>query len=232
MRSRVIILCSALVAAVIYTAAASATDSGDAGYRLAGVVSAGSDRVGFLQVPAGGQVLVRKGSVINGGTVVEFSERRLRIAFPDHTLELMLDGASGARLGAAAPESPAPQPRPATTAASAKTHATPHPSTQLSPTPVTNNLSRVATVQFEVNGIPAPPPNTDPGRYVADQLGPAFDLPEHSRLLSVNDQPVTSASQAVDTLQQALQRGVAVLNLDTPSGPRRVYIAPQRAPGG
>lgn len=234
MRLRVV-SCIGLVAAVAHAAATMAAD-GDAGYRLAGIVSTGSERVGFLQVPQGGQVVVRQGSVINGGTVVEFSDRRLRIAFQDHTLELTLDGAPGARLAgalaAAAPSDSSTAPRQPQAQAPAARAAKRRPPPPLMPTPVARSLSAAATMQFRVNGLPEAPANADPGRYVADQLASSFDLPEHSRLLSVNEQPITSAAQAVDDLQQALERGVAVLNLDTPTGPQRVYLMPQRRPGG
>ncbi len=62
------------------------------GYRLAGIMTVGSEHIGFLELPQGGQVLVCHGSTINGGRVVEFSDRVLRIAFPDGVVELVIDG--------------------------------------------------------------------------------------------------------------------------------------------
>ena len=62
-----------------------------AGYRLAGTVLVGDKYLGFLELPQGGQVLVREGSVVNGGRVIVFTDKGLRIQFPDRVLELQLE---------------------------------------------------------------------------------------------------------------------------------------------
>jgi hypothetical protein len=200
------------------------------------VLSVGDERIGLLELPHGGQILVRMGSVIDGGKVTELSAKRLRIAFPDRSVELALDGVAGGRMAqgsahaAVAVASTADSGAPDRATATRGTRARPRAPDNVVPPAETRSVSAAAVRLLLVNGIPEAP-HSDAGLFVAEQIGPMFDLPEHSRLLAVNDEPVTSAGQAVAGLQRALTNGVAVLGIDTPEGPRRVYVAPQRVPG-
>ncbi|MBS0366362.1 MAG: hypothetical protein JSR67_11145 [Proteobacteria bacterium] len=184
--------------------------------------------MGLIEMPQGGQVLVRMGSTVDGGKVTEISARHVRLSFPDHSVDLALAGAPGdpsarASLHSAAAGLPT---------ISRGTHGHPRmPDDNVVP-PAETRLVPPATLNLLlVNGVPAAPSHTDAGRFVAEQVSPMFGLPDNSRLLSVNDTPVTSAGQAVASLQGALRNGVAVLGVDTPDGPRRIYVSPSRVPG-
>jgi hypothetical protein len=209
-----------IVAALCAGLAVAADRSG--GYRLAGVMATGRDRIGFLELPEGGQVLIRQGSIVNGGRVVEFSAQRLRIAFPDRTIELELSGASAAARPPLVAQAAAPAP-------------VPPPDTAVPPasqTPMLRPITRdptAATVRaFRANGIAPAPPGVDERRYAAEQIAPVFGLPENARLVAVNETPVSSAAQAYEAVRAALTMGGVVLQLETPAGLQRLYVNPPR----
>jgi hypothetical protein len=205
-------------------------DSAEAeGYRLAGVMDVGQDRLGILQLPQGSQVLIHPGSVLNGGgKVVEILPRRVRIAFPDHhEIELRLSGGAQSALGpsvAASDRNASADDRSATT-----THrngsSPPAPKvSQLAPTPVMRDVSRQSTNVAIAALSDATVSQRNTGSDLAKVIAPVLDLPQNSTLLAINDQAVGSAQQATASLQQALSRGIAVLNLQTPQGLQRVYV--------
>ena len=53
---------------------------------------AGDSYLGFLELPQGAQLLVRLGSIVDGGKVIAFDADSLRIRFPDGVVELTLEG--------------------------------------------------------------------------------------------------------------------------------------------
>src|SRR5579862_4202807 len=147
------------------------------GYRLAGVLSTGENRVGFLELPQGGQVLIRLGSTVNGGKVVEFSAQQLRIAFPDRTIELALT--AGAAAG------------PVTLKKAKHYINKPEPIVMPAFTP-----SKAAVLRFQEHGPPPLPAGIDPAQYVAEVIAPTVALPAGSTITNVNGQAVTSVAQA------------------------------------
>ena len=64
---------------------------------------------------------------------------------------------------------------------------------------------------------------------LGQRIAPVLDLPVRSRVLAVDGHAVTSSDTAVREISAALAAGVTVtLNLETPVGFRRVYLAPQQ----
>jgi hypothetical protein len=188
-------------------------------YRLAGVLSVGDERIGFLELPSGGQVLVRRGSSVDGGTVTRFDEQQLRIVFRDRTVVLDLaEGAAGsARLGPVV-------------GVAERTSENDHVLIrEVDPTVVAASLRRagagtaVATSGRKVD-VPA-------------ELGRRFalvtNLPQSARVVQVNEQPVTTAAKALADIEKTLASGgTARLNLAAPPGgpPGRVYLMPATQP--
>jgi hypothetical protein len=187
-----LLLCTLSVGAVY-----AAEPSG--GYRLAGVLSTGENRVGFLELPQGGQVLIRLGSTVNGGKVVEFSARQLRIAFPDRTIELTLT--AGAAAGSATLKKPK--------------HYINKPKPIVMPafTP-----SEAAVLSFKEHGPPPLPAGIDPAHYVAEVIAPTVDLPAGSTITYVNGQAVTSVAQAANALYAASELVDALVCIHAAAG--------------
>ncbi len=182
------------------------------GYRLAGVMVVGSDHLGFLELPTGGQQQVRVGSIVQGGKVTEFSDRTLRIVFPDHVVVLALDGLAR----------PAPAAEPP-----------PKPSAVLLASDTPGAYTREVDVKGLRAQLAAPPPPghapapTDPRRAVGERLVEAVQVPPNARVLAVDDVPVTNAKDAISAIGQRLATGqVSSLNVQTANGPERVYLVP------
>jgi hypothetical protein len=54
------------------------------GYRLAGIIAVGDDYLGLLELPGGEQVLVRRGSAVDGGgRIALLDAEQLRLVLPD-----------------------------------------------------------------------------------------------------------------------------------------------------
>jgi hypothetical protein len=204
---------AAVLAAVLAVAglmSSSALAAANGGYRLAGVVAVGADYLGFLEMPGGGQVLVRKGTVIaGGGRVVALNGERLQIVFPDRTVELQLEGSG--RPGAP-------------------------PNTQgvrIGP-PDDAHISIQVDAAALGQAIKTAPPggkSADAGVDVGNRFASLIDLPNHARVLAVNQVPVTSADQAIRVAEKSLAEGyVTILNLASPGGhpDTRVYLIPAR----
>jgi len=176
--------------------------------------------VGFLELPQGGQVLIRLGSTVNGGKVVEFSAQLLRIAFPDRTIELTLTGAAASVVApvtakAAPAEVKATQKKPKMYMDKPKPIVTP------AFTP-----SEAAVRSFKDHGPPPLPAGIDPAHYVAEVLAPTAALPAGATITYVNGQAVTSVSQAANALYAASELlGQAIVDVDTPSGRMHLYLA-------
>ena len=185
------------------------------GYRLAGIIAVGDDYLGLLELPGGEQVLVRRGSTLDGGVRIALLDaEQLRLVLPDRVLVLALDRSSGAPVvpaGLGVVQEQAddgnvmirkvdPQ---AFAASVERSSATGHPS------PGT--------------GAKAGDPSTEAGR----RLAPILNLPADSRLMAVNEQPVRSAKQAIALIEQSLAAGVSPrLNIARAGVETRVYMSP------
>jgi hypothetical protein len=181
------------------------------GYRLSGVIDAGSNnRMGFLELPGGGQVLIRQGTTIaGGGRVVEFSSRSVRIAFPDgHSVAIDLQGS-----GLAAPA--------AVTQVS-------HP-IEIDPA-VTSTYDQGAGLVRHIslaNFGKAVALSSASSADLTRRLQPLLKLPVDSHIVSVNDMPVGAAPAAIRKIQSLLAaNSMATLNIEGPSGSQRVYLMP------
>lgn len=185
------------------------------GYRLAGIIAVADDYLAVLELPGGEQVLVRRGSVVEGaGRVVLLDAERLRLALPDHTLDLALDRSLNdpvvpAGLGVV--------------------------QDQLDDGNVL--IRRVDPEAFgesvaRSSHAAKPPPGTkamarDPTVEAGRRLSPILNLPPDSRLVAVNESPVRSAGQAIALIERSLADGVSPrLNITGAGGESRVYLSP------
>ncbi len=181
------------------------------GYRLAGIVAVGSDYLGFLELPGGGQVLVRRGSTINGGgRIVALDSEQVTIVFPDRTIELDLAGSDGR--GAA-------------------------PATRGMPIDVSDEAPLVmrevdsATVARALKASGGTGNRADAATDVARRFTSVVALPHQARVISVNEVPVTSADTAIGLAEKSLARGGAVSLKIAATGNQpetRVYLLPAR----
>jgi hypothetical protein len=205
MRNTVLVL----LLTVVSVAAAQA--EAKPGYRLAGIVAVGSDYLGFLELPDGGQVLVRQGTAIgDGGRIVALDNERLKIAFPDRTIELSLEdsGKPGT----------APNTQGIVVGQSDQGHVMVRQvdSAALSQALATSRTSTKAP---------------DAGIEVGQRFAGLINLPNNARVLAVNEVPVTSADSALKLAETSLAEGTPVrLNLAAASGDpeTRVYLLPTR----
>jgi hypothetical protein len=189
--------------------------AGGDGYRLAGIMKVGADHIGFLELPQGGQVLVREGTTVNGGRIVEFSDRVLRIAFPDRVVELVVDG-SGAGPAPREPDAIVIEQHRAGEVAVVRQVAVEALTEALSGEATTNAAASIQAVR-----------GGDPGNEIARRFAPLLDLPANSRVLAVNEQPVRSAEAAIAEVERTLaEGGIARLNLGGVPGMQRVYLMP------
>ena len=184
------------------------------GYRLAGIVAVGNDYLGFLELPGGEQVLVRQGSVVKGGgRILLLDAERMRIGLPSEVVELALQD-SGRPVAVPASVAPADGVEPA-------------------PNQDLTLIRRVDPKRLgvQLRGTPkAAEVRSTPATETALRLAPILDLPPNSKVVAVNDQPVTSADAAIAGLAQSLASNTApTLTLaDARGGPgTRVYLLPQ-----
>ena len=209
MRKLDLLACLLLLA---FESSAAAGGEAQRGYRLAGVMSAGDSYLGFLELPQGQQVLVRLGSVVDGGTVVAFDAKTLRIRFSDGVVEFPLEGSGRPLVTAAAP--------PVVLAGDEQGH-------------VVRRTVDVDGLHAGLqHGAGAPKtraggPPADAQRSVTQRFAPLLDLPSEARVVEVNETRVTSASDAIGVVEDTLAQGMpARLNLQTPDGMKRVYLMP------
>jgi hypothetical protein len=191
------------------------------GYRLAGVVAVGSEYVGFLEIPAGEQVLIRKGGEVpGGGRVIAFDGKSVRIAFADEIIELALEG-SGATGGYT--------PTTGIVTAQESRERTHVRTVAVEPLRVALQQS-TGTEAARSAGAIQRRGRTDEGAAVAQRFSALVNLPAGSRVLSVNEQPVVSAAAAIATVNDTLAEGMpARLNISNPAGSdQRVYLLPAR----
>ena len=214
--SRLLPLLTILLATAWTTDVAKPADR-HAGYRLAGIVAAGETRIGFVEVPEGGQVLVRLGSVVNGGEVVTFGEQSLRIRFPEGTIELSLEGSGRPQAVVSARE--------IIVDGDESGHV-------IRRTVDAERLNEAldapagSSVARKAGGGPAPSAQ----RSVTQRFAPLVNLPLDSTVVQVNETPVHSAEDAIATVERTLAGGMPVrLTLDGPSGMKRVYLIPAQS---
>jgi len=195
--------------------AATKTDS--AGYRLAGVMLVGNDRIGFLEVPAGGQVLVRIGTTVDGGKVTHFDDQELRIAFPAGTVVLELEGGTGkptarATLGVV-------------TSQEDNGHV------MVRQVDTDRMTAAFETTKPSQSPASATVKHADAQAEAGRRFAAVFNLPPNARVVAVNEKPVVSADAAIAELEKALANNQgSTLTLDSAPGepPGRVYVSPKQ----
>jgi hypothetical protein len=185
------------------------------GYRLAGIIAVGEDYLGLLELPGGKQVLVRRGSTIDGGgRIVALDSSQLRLDLRDRVLLLALDRSTGA---------------PVVPAGLGVVQE------QLDDGHVMiRRVDAEAFAESVDRSTPSGPATpgakaraTDPTIEAGRRLSPILNLPPDSRLLAVNEQPVRSAERAIALIEQSLAEGVSPrLNITGAGGETRVYISP------
>jgi hypothetical protein len=187
-------------------------------YRLAGVMSVGEEeRIGFLEVPSGGQVLVRRGSTVDGGKVTVFDRHELRIVFPDRTVVLELS--DGGKRGS--------NPTPGVVQQHVDTeHAMIR---EIDPEQLMASLSHVA------KSAPATPAGrkTDARAELGRRFALVANLPANARVVAINEKPVATAEGAMAEIERTLADRMPVrLNLASAPGarPGRVYLIPATQP--
>jgi len=187
-------------------------------YRLAGVMLAGDSYLGFLELPQGDQVLVRLGSVVNGGKVVQFDARALRIRFPDRTVELLLEGSGK-------PPPPAAVPVDVVVSGEQQGHVIRREVDVGNLHSALDDANRLASSSAAGTNRPA----LSAQQVVTQRFQPLLDLPPDARVVAVNETRVISAGAAIRTVEETLAKGMpARLNLETPQGTKRVYLMPAR----
>lgn len=176
------------------------------GYRLAGTMSVATDFLAFLETPGNVQVLVRRGDVVGKALVRDIRDREIDLAVAGGVLTLSLDGSDRPIVGNSSHEV------------------------------VVNQSSEDNFLRREVAVEPFGKAVANAGRTASgaptalgQRIAPVLDLPLRSRVLAVDGHAVTSSDAAVREISAALAAGVTVtLNLETPVGFRRVYLAPQQ----
>jgi hypothetical protein len=202
-------------------APAGSAPSGAGGYRLAGVMRVGKDRIGFLEVPAGGQVLVRLGTVVDGGKVTVFDERELQIDFPSRTVRLPLTGGAGQPAGAERLGVVTGQ------------HDDGH--IMVRKVDPDRMIEALETAKPAAGTGTAKSSKPDAAVEVGRRFAAVANLPLNARVVAVNDKPVVSAAKAIAEVERTLAKGQGTtLNLESAPGdpPGRVYLIPERAGNG
>lgn len=207
----------ALAIAILLIPAWPAT-AGDDSYRLAGVMAVGPDYLGILELPDGDQMLVRKGSAIEGGgRVVLIDATRLRIEFPGRPpLEFILDGSG------TPPEVPAGLG--VLREQSDRDHVMLR---EVDGEALEASLARSRSASGSSGAEALPATRPDPALETGRRLSPILNLPPNARVVAVNEQPVRSADRAIALIEQSLKDGIAPrLNLAGDDGESRVYVTP------
>jgi hypothetical protein len=203
--------------------ASAAADSAQ-GYRLAGIIAAGQGHVGLLELPQGGQILVRVGSSLPGGArVLALSDGELALVLPSgQRVTLALSGMLGGstvNLSRTASRNLEANPRPAIVAT---IHRAPN-----------HSVREVAAASFReslrapvaATGNATEKPNS---AVVVQRFATLLELPAGARILEVNGQPVATAAAAVNITDRALAAGnQAIINVQSDRGFERIYLQPE-----
>jgi hypothetical protein len=220
-----------ILAAMTWAFGVQAASDTAQGYRLAGIIAAGQDHVGLLELPTGGQVLVRPGSLLPGGARVGvLSDRHLELTLPNgQQLELALSGVLGRP----------PAPVPAATVANQSTVPTDivtttsragvHSVRQVAVTPFRMTLRAPVEAAASTIGTASPATAAAPSSAVVVQrFNALLELPAAARILEVNGQPVRDAAAAVSIADRALAAGMmAIVNVQSDQGFERIYLQPE-----
>jgi hypothetical protein len=204
-----------LVLLVLCSGGAVAAQHPAQGYRLAGTLAVGQNFIAFLEVPDGGQVLVRAGSEVAGARVLEVTATGLRLGLASGVVELALEGTG----------------KPPVVPSSAGVTAAKD-----------DDKNRVYTREVSDDQLsrelaaPAGKSSTTPSAarsnlVAAQRIAAVLDLPANSKVLLVQGRPVSSADAAIKELQASFDSdaGVVTLDLQTPDGPGRVYLMREKA---
>lgn len=186
------------------------------GYRLAGVLAVGPDYMAILEVPGGGQQLVRKGSTLDEGAVVVLVDaHRLHIAREGRTFELNLDGSG--------------RPTEVPLALGVLQEQIDHDGALVRRVdPAAFSASAAQSGNTAVAGqSPVRNGKRDVAAETGRRLAPILNLPTDSRVVAVNEQPVRSAEQAIQLIERSLQENTAPrLNITSAAGDEsRVYLS-------
>jgi hypothetical protein len=176
----------------------------------------GNDRIGFLEVPAGGQVLVRVGTTVDGGKVTRFDDRELRIAFPSRTVVLELEGGTG--------KPPAGGTLGVVTSQEDNGHVMVR---QVDTERMTAAFETTRPAKSPAGG---PVKRTDAQAEAGRRFAAVINLPPNARVVAVNEKPVVSADAAIAELEKALANNQgSTLTLASAPGepPGRVYVSPK-----
>lgn len=187
-------------------------------YRLAGVVAVGQEYIGLLEIRPGEQVLIRKGSEIpGGGRVTAFDGKTVRLALPGRMIELALDGSGTTTI--------------ATTGIVMGQEDVEHVHVRnVAVAPLREALLQQAPGGASSVDSIQRRGRSDAGAEVARRFAALVDLPARSRVVSVNEIPVTDAAAAIRLVDSTLADGMpARLNITAPAGgEQRVYLLPER----
>lgn len=214
-----------ILTALTWALAVQAASDAAQGYRLAGIIAAGQDHLGLLEVPTGGQVLVRAGSTLPGGAKVRaLSDRHVEIVLANgQRLELALSGLLGRPPApAVAAVSPPTVPSGIVTTTS---RAEGHSMRQVALTPFRSTLhAPVKAVDSTANATPS-------NAVVAQRFTALLELPAGARILEVNGKPVRDAATAVNIAERSLSAGkIAAIKVQSNQGVERIYLQPEAVP--
>jgi hypothetical protein len=185
------------------------------GYRLAGIIAVGDDYLGLLELPGGEQVLVRRGTTLEGGSrVVRLDSSELHLVLRDRVLVLALDRSSGAPVV------------PAGLGVVQEQMDDGHVMIRR----VDPGAFAASAAKPAASGRPSAghePRALDPATEAGRRLAPILNLPPDSRLVAVNEQPVRNAERAIALIEQSFAAGVSPrLNITGAAGETRVYLSP------
>jgi hypothetical protein len=186
------------------------------GYRLAGIIAVGEDYLAVLELPGGEQVLVRQGSeIVGGGRIQLLDADRMRIALPDHVLDLALDRSLNAPVV------------PAGLGVVQETDEGNVLIRRVDPDAFRASVAQSRAAAGAAPGTPTKGKKTDAQAEAGRRLTPILNLPPDSRIVAVNEQPVRSADQAAALIEKSLAAGISPrLNITGAGGESRVYMSP------
>lgn len=192
------------------------TAAGVDGYRLAGVLAVGPDYLAILELPGGGQQLVRQGSTLEDGTRVVLVEAdRLRLARAGAAIDLNLDGSG--------------RPAQVPVALGVVQEQTDHEGALIRRVDPAAFSASAAQSGKTTAAASAPSRNgkRDPAAETGRRLAPILNLPTDSRVVAINEQPVRSAEEAIRLIDQSFQDNTAPrLNITSAAGDEsRVYLS-------
>lgn len=203
-----------LLLSTLFLSSIAAAAGGD-GYRLAGVLAVGPDYLAILELPGGQQQLVRQGSTLDDGTrIVAVKADGLRMVQAGRTIELNLDGSGGpaqvpVALGVVQEQSD--NDRVLVRRVDAEAF----------------SASAAQAGKAASGSTPSRNGRGDPAAEIGRRLAPILNLPADSRVVAVNEQPVRSAEQAIQLIEQSFSENTAPrLNLTSAAGDEsRVYLS-------